>query len=171
VNMSGDLQHPGRAIPRGTLAAIAVGYAIYMILPVFLAFRADADSLVREPLIMQRMALWGPAILLGVWGATLSSAVGSILGAPRVLQALRGTMDGVSDTAVAQQSPCLTLALDQFALTEGIERLPDVAPIRPHVTGGVQHLVGNTRQASIGVNELVMRGCGHLLRVTRRGGI
>ena len=93
VNMSGDLKHPGRAIPRGTLAAIVVGYAIYMILPVFLAFRADADSLVREPLIMQRMALWGPAILLGVWGATLSSAVGSVLGAPRVLQAL--ARDGV----------------------------------------------------------------------------
>ena len=39
------------------------------------------------------MALWGDAILLGVWGATLSSAVGSILGAPRVLQAL--ARDGI----------------------------------------------------------------------------
>ncbi|MEJ2547711.1 MAG: Na-K-Cl cotransporter, partial [Gemmatimonadota bacterium] len=77
VNMSGDLAHPGRSIPRGTLAAIGVGYAIYMILPVFLALRADADSLIHDPLIMRRMALWGDAILLGVWGATLSSAVGS----------------------------------------------------------------------------------------------
>ena len=42
---------------------------------------------------MQKIALWGPAILLGVWGATLSSAIGSILGAPRVLQAL--ARDGV----------------------------------------------------------------------------
>ena len=39
-------------------------------------------------MIMRRMAYWGDAILIGVWGATLSSAVGSILGAPRVLQAL-----------------------------------------------------------------------------------
>ena len=93
VNMSGDLRHPGHSIPRGTLAAIAVGYAIYMVLPLFLAARADSDSLIRDPLIMQRMALWGPAILIGVWGATLSSAVGSILGAPRVLQAL--ARDGV----------------------------------------------------------------------------
>jgi hypothetical protein len=59
-----------------------------MLLPILLAFRADADQLVEYPLIMQQIALWGPAILLGVWGATLSSAVGSILGAPRVLQAL-----------------------------------------------------------------------------------
>jgi Amino acid transporters len=42
---------------------------------------------------MRRMAWWGDAILLGVWGATLSSAIGSILGAPRVLQAL--ALDGV----------------------------------------------------------------------------
>ncbi|NJN49482.1 MAG: amino acid permease, partial [Alkalinema sp. RL_2_19] len=45
-------------------------------------------SLVNDSLVIQRMAFWQPAILLGVWGATLSSALGSILAAPRVLQAL-----------------------------------------------------------------------------------
>jgi len=88
VNMSGDLRNPNRAIPIGTLAAVGVGYVTYMILPIFLTLRADAQSLIDDPLIMRRLALWGDAILLGVWGATLSSAVGSILGAPRVLQAL-----------------------------------------------------------------------------------
>jgi amino acid transporter len=93
VNMSGDLRDPGRSIPRGTLAAVGVGYAIYMIVPLFLVRWAPASELVSDPLIMKRMAFWGDAILLGVWGATLSSAVGSILGAPRVLQAL--ARDGV----------------------------------------------------------------------------
>ena len=93
VNMSGDLADPRRSIPRGTLAALAVGYLIYMTLPVFLALRADATTLIAEPLIMRRMAFWGDAILLGVWGATLSSAMGSVLGAPRVLQAI--SRDGV----------------------------------------------------------------------------
>jgi amino acid transporter len=93
VNMSGDLKNPGRSIPKGTMAAVLAGYAIYMILPLFLALRADQNQLIQEPLIMRRMALWGDAIVLGVWGATLSSAVGSILGAPRVLQAL--ARDGV----------------------------------------------------------------------------
>jgi len=88
VNMSGDLREPTQAIPRGTLAAVGTGYVIYMLLPLLLATRADAETLLAEPLVMQRIALWGPAILLGVWGATLSSALGSILGAPRVLQAL-----------------------------------------------------------------------------------
>ncbi|MGB3491582.1 MAG: amino acid permease [Elainellaceae cyanobacterium] len=93
VNMSGDLKDPVRAIPRGTLAAVGTGYVIYMLLPFFLATRADATTLTSDPLIMQRIAFWGPAILLGVWGATLSSALGSILGAPRILQAL--ARDGV----------------------------------------------------------------------------
>ena len=88
VNMSGDLAEPRRSIPRGTMAAIAVSYVIYMTIPVVLADRADPSALIEEPLIMQKLALWGPAILIGVWGATLSSALGSILGAPRILQAM-----------------------------------------------------------------------------------
>ncbi|ERN39780.1 amino acid transporter [Rubidibacter lacunae KORDI 51-2] len=93
VNMSGDLRDPMRAIPLGTLAAVGTGYIIYMVLPILLAMRADTTTLLNETMVMQQMALWGPAILLGVWGATLSSALGSILGAPRVLQAL--VRDGV----------------------------------------------------------------------------
>lgn len=93
VNMSGDLKHPRRAIPVGTLAAVIVGYIIYMVIPIFLVARVDAATLIADSLVMQRISLWGPAIILGVWGATLSSALGSILGAPRVLQAL--ARDGV----------------------------------------------------------------------------
>ena len=93
VNMSGDLKDPIKSIPTGTLAAVGTGYLIYMILPIILVFRADTASLIENPLIMQQISFWGPAILLGVWGATLSSAIGSILGAPRVLQAV--VRDGV----------------------------------------------------------------------------
>jgi len=88
VNMSGDLKDAKRSIPRGTFFAIGVGYLIYMLLPILLSQRASSDSLLSDPLIMRKIAYWGDAILLGVWGATLSSAIGSILGAPRVLQAL-----------------------------------------------------------------------------------
>ncbi|MDX1674775.1 MAG: amino acid permease, partial [Longimicrobiales bacterium] len=93
VNMSGDLKDPGKSIPRGTLAALLTGYVVYMALPVVLSTRATPQTLIDDPLVMRKMAFWGDAILLGVWGATLSSALGSILGAPRVLQAL--ARDGV----------------------------------------------------------------------------
>ncbi|MFC1791797.1 Na-K-Cl cotransporter, partial [Gemmatimonadota bacterium] len=123
VNMSGDLENPGRSIPRGTFAAIGVGYIIYMALPILMVRWADAGALVSDPLVMKRMAFWGDAILLGVWGATLSSAVGSILGAPRVLQALArdrilprgfhwlGTGSGPEDTPRAGTVVTMGLAL------------------------------------------------------------
>ncbi len=88
VNMSGDLAEPRKSIPRGTLAAIAVSYVVYMVIPVVLDRRAATSALLDDPLVMRQLSLWGPAILVGVWGATLSSALGSILGAPRILQAL-----------------------------------------------------------------------------------
>ena len=88
VNLSGDLRNPAQSIPKGTFYAVAVGYIVYMVLPVILAYRVDTATLISDPLVMRRISFWGDGILLGVWGATLSSAVGSILGAPRILQAL-----------------------------------------------------------------------------------
>ncbi|MFP4093840.1 MAG: Na-K-Cl cotransporter [Cyclobacteriaceae bacterium] len=99
INMSGDLKNPSKAIPTGTFMAVGAGYIIYMGLPVILAMRADSISLIEDPLIMRRIAFWGDAILLGVWGATLSSALGSTMAAPRVLQAL--ARDGVLPAAMA----------------------------------------------------------------------
>ena len=96
VNMSGDLKDPIKSLPTGTLAAVGTGYVIYMILPIFMAMRADSANLIDQNVfVMQETALkgFGFTMLLGVWGATLSSAIGSILGAPRVLQAL--ARDGV----------------------------------------------------------------------------
>ena len=137
VNLSGDLENPGRSIPKGTFAAIGVGYLVYMAIPILLVARADLGALVTDSLVMQRMSLWGPAILLGVWGATLSSAVGSILGAPRVLQALArdgilpkplhglGTGSGPEDTPRA--GTILTLGLALVAVWFG--NLNIIAPI------------------------------------------
>ena len=87
--MSGDLKDPARSLPRGTLGAVLTSYAIYMAIPLFLGQMAADDRLLRaHPMIMRDIARWGDLILLGIWGATLSSAMGSLLGAPRMLQAL-----------------------------------------------------------------------------------
>ncbi len=93
VNMSGDLKSPARSIPLGTFAALGVGFLVYATMPFFFSLWADSTTLVEDPFIMRRMARWGPLIILGAMGATLSSAMGSILGAPRVLQAM--ARDGV----------------------------------------------------------------------------
>ena len=89
VGMSGDLKNPGRSIPVGTIAAVLVGYAVYMSVPLVLSnFVGDPAVLRTDTMILQKCARWQWLILAGIWAATLSSAVGSFLVAPRVMQAL-----------------------------------------------------------------------------------
>jgi len=94
LSMSGDLEKPEKAIPWGTLAAVTCSYFIYIAIPIFLAkVVKDHNVFLVDSMIMYKVARWGPLILLGLWGATLSSAVGSLLGAPRTLQAI--AKDGI----------------------------------------------------------------------------
>jgi amino acid transporter len=88
VSMSGDLKDSRRSLPRGTLFAILAGFIVYMVFPVFLAMNFDLESLRTNNQAAFDMSLSPQFIYIGVWGATLSSAVGSILAAPRTLQAL-----------------------------------------------------------------------------------
>ena len=130
VNMSGDLKDPAKSIPKGTFMAVGVGYVIYMVVPFFFAFRADAVTLVTDNMIMQKIALWGFAILLGIWGATLSSAVGSMLGAPRVLQAL--SVDKV-----------LPSKLSFLGKSSGEEQIPRAATIFTSIIALILVIVGD----------------------------
>ncbi|GEM_PF-26432 len=88
VNMSGDLQDPKRSIPVGTLAAIGVGLVVYVSLAIFLAWRVPEEALRNNPNILAEMSALPIVVIGGIWGATLSSGLGSILGAPRILQAM-----------------------------------------------------------------------------------
>ena len=88
VAMSGDLKDPKKAIPVGTMGAIAVGFAIYLLLGIFLAVVISPDVLINNSKVLFEYAAIGLLVYLGVWGATLSSALGGILGGPRILQAM-----------------------------------------------------------------------------------
>ena len=89
IAMSGDLKNPARSLPLGTILAVLVGYLVYLAIPIFLDYqRVDRATLIADPLVMQKAARWGPAVLVGIWAASLSSALGCLLGAPRTLQAL-----------------------------------------------------------------------------------
>ena len=88
VAMSGDLKDPRRSLPLGTIAAITVGLAVYLLIPLFLIFNVDATVLREDNMVWMRVARFAPLVTAGVFAATLSSALGSILGAPRYLQAL-----------------------------------------------------------------------------------
>ncbi|MBN2673871.1 MAG: amino acid permease, partial [Deltaproteobacteria bacterium] len=88
VAMSGDLKDPRVSIPRGTLWAITVGLVVYLAIPVFLAFKVDPQALQDDQMVWVKVARIPQLVVAGIFAATISSALGSILGAPRYLQAL-----------------------------------------------------------------------------------
>jgi len=88
VGLSGDLKDPKKSIPQGTLFATIIGMMIYVLIAYKLAGAASQESLIGDQLVMSKIAVWGPIIPIGLAAATISSALGSVMVAPRTLNAI-----------------------------------------------------------------------------------
>ena len=89
VSMSGDLADPGRSLPRGTFAAVGLSTVVYVTVMVLVAATVPLVVLVDDMgEAMREVAVVGALVGLGVIAATLSSAMASLLGGPRILQSL-----------------------------------------------------------------------------------
>jgi amino acid transporter len=88
VSMSGDLSDPGKSLPRGTFLAVGVSILVYLLSSVLFAAGLPADVLMSDYGAMKKLAFIDFFITAGVIAATLSSAMASFLGAPRILQSL-----------------------------------------------------------------------------------
>lgn len=129
ANMSGDLRDPAKSIPTGTLAAIGATAIVYLGMAVVLAASVPQSELTENNLIVSKLA-WSPALVTaGIFAATLSSALGSMLGAPRILQALAG------DEIYAH--------LRFFAVGSGTNREPRRGIVLTFVVSTICILLGN----------------------------
>ncbi len=89
VGLSGDLASPRKSIPLGIMSATAAGMLMYVLVAWKLSVSAPTEMLADTTrLVMSDVALWPPLIPIGLAAASISSAIGSILVAPRTLQAL-----------------------------------------------------------------------------------
>ncbi len=89
VGLSGDLKKPGKSIPRGTITATLTGLVVYFFVSYKLAGSASPDDLVGNQFVMAQIAYWGMIFIpVGLAASTISSALGSVMVAPRTLQAL-----------------------------------------------------------------------------------
>ena len=102
ASMSGDLKEPSKSIPLGTLGAVIITFFIYAAQIYFFSRNADRAQLIGNNMIMRDTAMVPQLIYAGVWAATISSAIASLLGAPRTLQAL--ARDGVGPRFLARKS-------------------------------------------------------------------
>lgn len=89
VGLSGDLKNPGKSIPIGTITATLLGMVIYFFIAYKLALSASPEDLANNQFVMSDIAVWGIFVIpIGLAASTISSALGSVMVAPRTLQAL-----------------------------------------------------------------------------------
>ncbi|MFW5789296.1 MAG: amino acid permease [Spirochaetota bacterium] len=157
VSMSGDLRDPAKSIPRGTLLAVAAGFVVYVLVPVMLAFTVPRDELYLST-ALRDASRWPLLVTIGVMGATLSSAIGSLLAAPRTLQALAS--DRIAPALLASgvgptKEPALALLFSMGVATLAIlaGNLNAVAEVLTmfflttygvlNLSAGMEYVVGN----------------------------
>jgi amino acid transporter len=138
ANMSGDLRDPARSIPRGTLSSIFFTAIVYVSMAILLGAATDRFTLQTNNLVVHNVA-WIPILVTtGVFAATLSSALGSMMGAPRILQALarddifrRLKIFGAGSGATQEPRRAILLTL---VIAQGGILLGDLNAIAPIIT-------------------------------------
>ena len=70
------------------MAATIAGMLIYALVAYKLTLSVSPEEMNTNQFIMSDIAVWGPIIPIGLAAGTISSALGSIIVAPRTLQAL-----------------------------------------------------------------------------------
>ena len=88
VSMSGDLANPAKSLPLGTFMAVGVSIFVYFAVAMVFAGTLPGPELVSDYGAMRRVSVAPWLVDAGVIAATLSSALASFLGAPRILQSL-----------------------------------------------------------------------------------
>uniref|UniRef100_A0A672PMR1 Solute carrier family 12 member 9 n=1 Tax=Sinocyclocheilus grahami TaxID=75366 RepID=A0A672PMR1_SINGR len=88
ANMSGELKNPSESIPKGTIIAVSYTFTVYVLLFLLLSCTCDRLLLINDYAVFQRVSVWPPFVTIGVYCASLSAAMCSMIGASRILHAL-----------------------------------------------------------------------------------
>ena len=82
------MKSPSRSIPNGTLGGVSFTFLLYWVLGILLAGSIDRISLKDNLAIMQDVSFFPWLVTLGVLTTTLFSALGSLIGASKVIEAI-----------------------------------------------------------------------------------
>ncbi len=88
VGMSGSLECPRRALPRGTLAAWGVTGGVYALFALWFSLVATPEELLSSGTTIRDHALVPSLVLVGLLASTLMAALASLVAAPRLLMAM-----------------------------------------------------------------------------------
>jgi solute carrier family 12 sodium/potassium/chloride transporter 2 len=88
ANMSGDLRDPARSVPMGTLVAIGLSTLLYIGTTWILGSTIRRSALKLDYYVFQRLSVVSPIVLIGMYVASLSSMLASLVGGPRILYSM-----------------------------------------------------------------------------------
>ncbi|KFY13013.1 hypothetical protein V492_03535 [Pseudogymnoascus sp. VKM F-4246] len=88
ASMSGDLKHPSKAIPKGTLWALALTFVSYTLVILSLACTVTRASFVADINIIQDTNLSAVLVLAGEFATTFFSTLMGVIGCAKLMQAL-----------------------------------------------------------------------------------
>jgi len=88
ATMSGELNNPRKSIIKGTLSSVFTGLGVYLLIAFWFARQATSEALVMDTNIILSLARYEFLIVAGIMGAVLSSALSTLVSAPRTLNAL-----------------------------------------------------------------------------------
>ncbi|KAI9671577.1 MAG: hypothetical protein M1817_003629 [Caeruleum heppii] len=88
ASMSGDLKHPSKAIPKGTLSGLALTFFAYTIVIMAMAATITRASFYRNVNIIQDTNISEVLILLGEFATAFFSSLMGVIGSAKLLQAL-----------------------------------------------------------------------------------
>ncbi|XP_067879843.1 solute carrier family 12 member 9 isoform X2 [Heterodontus francisci] len=87
-NMSGDLKNPSYSIPKGTVIAVIYTLLVYLLLFFLVSFTCDRVLLQGDYGFFRQINVWPPFVVIGVYAASLSASMSTLIGASRILHAL-----------------------------------------------------------------------------------
>eukprot|EP00127_Corallochytrium_limacisporum_P006378 Clim_evm89s225 gene=Clim_evmTU89s225 len=88
TNIYKDIRNPSENLPKGTIWGVISTYFLYVLIALLLAAVVTRDGLINDPLIQAEVSLVRWLYIIGVYLASLSSALTTLCGAPRVLRSI-----------------------------------------------------------------------------------
>ena len=88
ANLSGDLKDPARSIPLGTVGAVSTAFFCYVLLIIGQGATLDRVAMQYDLAAVQHSCVSYLFVVLGVAAACLSTALGSMFGSARIMQAI-----------------------------------------------------------------------------------
>ena len=93
ANISGELRNAQKSLPFGTMLACILSNIVYVAIAWILGSTCLRDGgayggMFGDSILMIRIAVWGPLVIVGIFASTMSSALATLVGAPRILKAV-----------------------------------------------------------------------------------